>query len=142
MASKGLKCVYCGRTDFTSKRGLSQHQSQNQSCKFKIKAKFGIVSAQHTAHNFLKCAPVFTTNSRHIPDNVAQYFDQLITEDTLARKQLGTKNTEPIQKRARVDQIAQNSNNLTSNDIDATMLLTVRRKLVFFHLTRAMKRNF
>ena len=58
MADRLFVCPYCKRNDFKNARGLTQHQNQNQSCKFKATAKFGEDSAGKIAHNYIQCAPL------------------------------------------------------------------------------------
>ena len=55
-------CPYCKRNDFKNARGLTQHQNQNRFCKFKATEKFGEVSAEKIAHNYIQCAPLLRAN--------------------------------------------------------------------------------
>ena len=58
MADRLYVCPYCKRNDFKNAQGLTQHQNQNQSCKFKATAKFGEDSAGKIAHSYIQCAPL------------------------------------------------------------------------------------
>ena len=49
-------CPYCKRNDFKNARGLMQHQNQNRLCK--STEKFGDVSAEKIAHNYIQCVPL------------------------------------------------------------------------------------
>ena len=62
MADRLYVFPYCKRNDFKNARGLTQHQNQNQSCKFKATAKFCEDSAGKIAHSrlwhmLLVCSP-------------------------------------------------------------------------------------
>jgi hypothetical protein len=37
-----LKCIYCGRADFASQKGLKQHQSSNKKCLSKLKGSLNL----------------------------------------------------------------------------------------------------
>ena len=41
---------------------MTQHQNQNRFCKFKATEKFGEVSAEKIAHNYIQCAPLLRAN--------------------------------------------------------------------------------
>ncbi len=65
MASTGFGCPYCGRDDFKSSVGLTQHQNSDPQCKAKRRARFGVKFGPNLAQDFCKLATSFLdTNTR------------------------------------------------------------------------------
>jgi hypothetical protein len=67
MASQ-LRCVHCGRSDFCSQKGLSQHQMSNQKCFLAIQSTVKKETKNASvAHAHLKLSSVLKTNFMQNP---------------------------------------------------------------------------
>ena len=55
---------------------MTQHQNQNQFCKFKATEKFGEVSAEKIAHNYIQCTPLLRATLGKIQTTVTTDFCQ------------------------------------------------------------------
>ena len=49
MSAQIYQCLYCGRNNFASAKGLSQHQRQKQACFTKMKQKYNVDRGYVTA---------------------------------------------------------------------------------------------
>ena len=88
MASPFYRCPYCGREDFASSKGLTQHQQQNRLCLNKMRDKFSTDSGYFTAKETLECLPVldndFLLKGRsHLRSSSPRNIHQNFTSDKL-----------------------------------------------------------
>ena len=77
MASPFYRCPYCGREDFASSKGLTQHQQQNRLCLNKMRDKFSTDSGYFTAKETLECLPVLTINRHQTNSSYPLFAHQL-----------------------------------------------------------------
>ena len=67
-----LVCPYCKRKNFASKRGLTQHQTQNVACNKRMKQSLGMAKNRTGfAHDFLQTVNVNRTYGRQLTGGVA-----------------------------------------------------------------------
>ena len=71
----------------------------------KALSKIGDDSGYFTAHQYLQTCKVVRINGTKIPPNAVALYDQLVTEDVLARKQMATSTTDRPLKMPRVCQL-------------------------------------
>ena len=102
-AVKFYRCPYCKRQDFSSQRGLTQHQRASKSCFAKATAKFGATKQTSIAHSFLKSAPVHVTNGQVIDNYIRREYANIRHEDALARQQIEQDLAESPTKLPRLD---------------------------------------
>ena len=81
MASHYLACCFCGRQDFVSQRGLTQHQRQSSRCSALSFAQHGSNKRGRAAHDCMPLAPVFLVNRRQNNVRTAEYVAQLAQEN-------------------------------------------------------------
>ena len=112
MASDYLKCQYCGRCDFQSLRGLTQHRQKTKYCYLQHQALFGDDSGYHTAHEYTETVNVVMTHGRTNPAFIAQQLEHVSAQkalmSALSKSLLHTTNPTCAQKGASALNLAQN----------------------------------
>ena len=65
MSASHIKCPYCGRDNFESSRGLTQHQNRNKPCQLAMLEAFGLSQKKRRiAHDFMKTMPTNVAASK------------------------------------------------------------------------------
>jgi hypothetical protein len=73
MASNQLACAYCGRKNFSSQKGLSQHQLQSKKCNAQLLAEFNIrPNVAIRAHKFLAISDVLAPTTQQLQSLLAK----------------------------------------------------------------------
>lgn len=72
MATTKIVCAHCGRNNFKSTRGLTQHQMTPGLCNSKMWRSSEIKSKDNFANEFTHFAAVICTNGRHNVEQIAK----------------------------------------------------------------------
>ena len=92
MASKYYKCVYCGRDNFLSQRGLTQHIAQNAECAEKeIKALTCQPIVEPFAHDSVSFRTISSTRDAQKVPTMLQTFPHLLTKSVETNDQITDK---------------------------------------------------
>ena len=113
MASDYLKCgQYCGRCDFKSLPGLTQHWEKTKYCFLQHQALFGDDSGYHTAHGYTETVNVVITHGRTNAAFIARQLEHVSAQkhlmSALSKSLLHTTNPTCAQKGASALNLAQN----------------------------------
>jgi hypothetical protein len=114
--SSYLSCPYCGRTNFSTKRGLSQHQQRNKYCLNKINESFGMRrDTTMIAHDYLQMTTILKPSTQ-------QYSVQTAFASAVPAQSTVAQPSEPVQQRnnkrtfSDVESMSSNDSVQTVND--------------------------